>query len=140
MYALGRKSFGRVAKKVVVKRISAMGSPKNRRAPHSSKGEKRGRAASYRDKEKKFGKSARGFGPKKNSAARFQKRAGKKVVVKRISAMGSPKIRRAPRGSWGEKRGRAASYRDKEFFLKTSQRFFFQKSDRTGSETANLVR
>jgi hypothetical protein len=74
-----------------------------------------------------LGNRREGFGPKNFSAPVFKKRADEKVVVKRISAMGSPKIRRAPRGSWGEKRGRAASYRDKEFFFENVAAIFFPK-------------
>ena len=70
MYALGWVGAARVAKKVVVKRISAMGSPKNRRAPHSPEGEKRGRAASYRDKEFFFENVATIFFSKKSGARR----------------------------------------------------------------------
>ena len=41
--------------------------------------------------------------------------------------MGSPKNRRAPHSPWGEKRGRAASYRDKEFFFENVATIFFSK-------------
>ena len=69
----GGRGASRVVKKVVEKRISAMGSSKNRRAAGVPGGEKRGRAASYRDKEKKFGKSARGFWPEKFFGANLKK-------------------------------------------------------------------
>ena len=42
--------------------------------------------------------------------------------------MGSPKNRRAPHSSEGEKQGSAASYRDKEFFFENVETIFFQKS------------